>query len=447
MRSRRGIIIATAVAIVLLAAPGVAHAIPQYSNGWTFSLSGLRQIPSSVDTRAFCKGPAGTVYEVALGQTTAFYASMARIRVSDGKVLKAWTYPATPGKGVIPRAAGGDATGCLYVAVETQTGARDWAVVKFSRTGKKLWRRTYDSGKGADTPYGMVVDHHGNVIVAGTSEHTGGYDTAIVKWSSAGKRLWKRDGLGQRARPGRRPRRGRRGQRVRRRRQGRGGRQRDRVPEVLEGERPAALDGDGIQPGRRHARLALRGGARQVGVRRGAVHGHPLHLGLHGDEVHHGRQARLEHDPQSAVRPRRLDAGPGGRPHRRRDHGGHGLRPRRLRRGSPGGVEAQQRRVHTLDLHVAQQRLAARRGVRRRRRGQQGPRLRRRRALGHGGDRQPHDHPLHARRGHGRVSGARTASRAATARSATSWCSATRRCSPPAGWPATAPTPGCTGRG
>ncbi len=192
MRSRRGIIIATAVAIVLLAAPGVAHAIPQYSNGWTFSLSGLRQIPSSVDTRAFCKGPAGTVYEVALGQTTAFYASMARIRVSDGKVLKAWTYPATPGKGVIPRAAGGDATGCLYVAVETQTGARDWAVVKFSRTGKKLWRRTYDSGKGADTPYGMVVDHHGNVIVAGTSEHTGGYDTAIVKWSSAGKRLWKR---------------------------------------------------------------------------------------------------------------------------------------------------------------------------------------------------------------------------------------------------------------
>ena len=193
MRSRRSIVIAIAVAVVLLAAPAVAHAIPPYANGWTFAPSGLRQIPSSIDTRAFCKGPSGTVYEVALGQTTAYYASMARIRVSDGKVLKAWTYPATPGKGVIPRAAAGDAAGNVYVAVETQTGARGWAVIKFAKTGKKLWRRTYDSvGDGQDTPYGLVVDHHGNVIVAGTSEHTGGYDTAVIKWSPAGKRLWKR---------------------------------------------------------------------------------------------------------------------------------------------------------------------------------------------------------------------------------------------------------------
>jgi hypothetical protein len=192
MRSRRGVIIATAVAVVLLAAPAVAHAIPTYTNGWTFALSGLRQIPSTVDTRAFCKGPSGSVYEVALGQTTALYASIARIRVSDGTVLKSWTYPATPGNGVIPRAAASDAAGNLYVAAETLTGARGWAVLKFTKTGKKLWRRTYDSGNGQDTPYGLVVDHHGNVVVAGTSEHADGYDTAVVKWSPAGKRLWKR---------------------------------------------------------------------------------------------------------------------------------------------------------------------------------------------------------------------------------------------------------------
>jgi hypothetical protein len=93
---------------------------------------------------------------------------------------------------VIPRAAASDAGGNLYVAAETLTGKRDWVVLKFSRTGKKLWRRTYDSGNGSDTPYGMVVDHRGNVIVAGTSEHTGGYDTAVIKWNPAGKRLWKR---------------------------------------------------------------------------------------------------------------------------------------------------------------------------------------------------------------------------------------------------------------
>jgi hypothetical protein len=193
MRPLRGIIVATAFAVLLMAVPAVAHAIPPYSNGWTFTLSGLRQIPSSVDTRAFCKGPSGTVYEVALGQTTAYYASMARIRVSDGAVLKSWTYPATPGNGVIPRAAASNAAGNLYVAAETLSGRKGWVLLKFSRTGKKLWRRTYDSvGDGQDTPYGMVVDHHGNVIVAGTSEHTGGYDTAVVKWSPAGKRLWKR---------------------------------------------------------------------------------------------------------------------------------------------------------------------------------------------------------------------------------------------------------------
>ena len=192
MTSRRGVIVATAIAVVLLAAPAVAHAVPPYANGWTFALSGLRQIPSTVDTRAFCKGPSGTVYEVALGQTTAYYASIARIRVSDGAVVRAWTYPATPGNGVIPRAAASNAAGNLYVAAETLTGNRGWVLLKFSKTGRKLWRRTYDSGLGQDTPYGMVVDHHGNVIVAGTSEHAGGYDTAVIKWSPAGKRLWKR---------------------------------------------------------------------------------------------------------------------------------------------------------------------------------------------------------------------------------------------------------------
>jgi len=178
---------------VLVAVPAVAGAVPpQYPNGWTFATSGLRQIPTSVDTRAFCKGPAGTVYEVALGKTTALYASIARIRVSDGKLIKSWTYPATPGNGVIPRAAASDAAGNLYVAAETLTGKKNWVVLKFDRIGRRLWSRTYDSGRGPDTPYGMVIDHHGNVIVAGTSEHAGGYDAAIVKWRAGGGLKWKR---------------------------------------------------------------------------------------------------------------------------------------------------------------------------------------------------------------------------------------------------------------
>ena len=193
MRVRHVVSVCVAALTVLVAVPAVAGAVPpQYPNGWTFSLSGLRQMPFSVDTRAFCKGPAGSVYEVALSQTTGYYAGISRFRVSDGAELKSWTYPATPGAAVIPYAAASDAAGNLFVAVETQSGTHDWVVLKFDRSGRRLWRKSYDSGNGQDTPYGMVVDHHGAVIVAGTSAGAGGYDTAVVKWSGSGRLKWKR---------------------------------------------------------------------------------------------------------------------------------------------------------------------------------------------------------------------------------------------------------------
>jgi len=193
MRAHHLLCTCAAAFAVLVAVPTVAGAVPpQYPSGWTFAPSGLRQIPTSVDTRAFCKGPEGTVYEVALGKTTASYASIARIRVSDGKSIRSWTYPATRGVSVIPRAAASDAAGDLYVAVQTLTGKKNWVVLKFDRRGRRLWSRSYDSRMGQDTPYDLVVDHRGGVIVAGTSEHAGGHDAAIVKWSAAGRLQWTR---------------------------------------------------------------------------------------------------------------------------------------------------------------------------------------------------------------------------------------------------------------
>jgi len=178
-----------------LPAPAAAGAVPpQYPNAWGFAASGLRQLRVTTDTRAFCKGPSGSVYEVALSQRISSNAVIARVRLSDGAVLKSWTYPATPGvAGYIPRAAASDSQRNLFVAVESLSGTRDWLVVKFSPAGKRLWTRRYDSGNGSDVPYGMVVDHHGNVIVVGTSQGrgSGGYDGAVVKWSSAGAFKWK----------------------------------------------------------------------------------------------------------------------------------------------------------------------------------------------------------------------------------------------------------------
>ena len=48
--------VAALVALVV-AVPAVAVAVPpQYPNGWTFAPSGLRQIPTTVDTRGLLQG-------------------------------------------------------------------------------------------------------------------------------------------------------------------------------------------------------------------------------------------------------------------------------------------------------------------------------------------------------------------------------------------------------
>ena len=187
-------VLLSVIAAALLT-PAAAGAVPpQYPNAWGFAVSGLRQLRVTTETRAFCKGPSGSVYEVALSQRVSYNAVIARVRVSNGSVLKSWTYPATPGvAGYIPRAAASDSQRNLFVAVESLSGTRDWLVIKFSPAGKRLWTRRYDSGHGSDVPYGMVVDHHGSVIVAGTSEghDSGGYNGAVVKWSSSGALKWK----------------------------------------------------------------------------------------------------------------------------------------------------------------------------------------------------------------------------------------------------------------
>ena len=179
-----------------LLAPAAAGAVPpQYPNQWSSPVNGLRQLPVTTDTRAFCKGPSGSVYVVALSHSVSSNAVIARLRVADGAVLKSWTYPARPGAaGSIPRAAASDAQRNLFVALEQVGAPRDWRVVKYSPSGALRWSRRYDSGNGADVPQGMVVDHHGNVIVVGTSEGhgSGGYDGAVVKWSATGALLWKR---------------------------------------------------------------------------------------------------------------------------------------------------------------------------------------------------------------------------------------------------------------
>ena len=67
-------------------------------------------------------------------------------------------------------------------------------VVKYSRAGKRLWTRRLSSHTGPDSPEEVAIDRRGSVYVVGCSSLSAasGTDLCLVKYSSAGRRLWLR---------------------------------------------------------------------------------------------------------------------------------------------------------------------------------------------------------------------------------------------------------------
>jgi outer membrane protein assembly factor BamB len=70
----------------------------------------------------------------------------------------------------------------------------DYATVKYSPEGKKLWARRYHGpGNDDDIPSSLAVDGQGNVYVTGGSLGTGKkFESATIKYSPEGRRLWLR---------------------------------------------------------------------------------------------------------------------------------------------------------------------------------------------------------------------------------------------------------------
>jgi uncharacterized delta-60 repeat protein len=68
----------------------------------------------------------------------------------------------------------------------------DYATIKYSTDGLRLWVRHYNGpGDGRDEPKAIALDAQGNVYVTGFSEGAGtGSDYATIKYSPDGKRLW-----------------------------------------------------------------------------------------------------------------------------------------------------------------------------------------------------------------------------------------------------------------
>lgn len=112
----------------------------------------------------------------------------------DPDWIKHWTPPSGD------RFAGGHlaraATGDLYVGGEVTRGASaqtDWLVARYTAAGQRKWVHAFVGPSGDDTFYAIAADAHGNVIAVGevsTAAH--GTDWMVVKWSRAGKRVWKR---------------------------------------------------------------------------------------------------------------------------------------------------------------------------------------------------------------------------------------------------------------
>jgi len=109
-----------------------------------------------------------------------------------------WTRHWTPPSG--DRFDGGHlaraATGDLYVGgVITRggSGQTDWLVARYTSAGVRKWVHAFAGPSGDDDLNAIAADARGNVIAVGVVQ-TAAHDTdwMVVKWSRAGKRLWKK---------------------------------------------------------------------------------------------------------------------------------------------------------------------------------------------------------------------------------------------------------------
>jgi hypothetical protein len=86
-----------------------------------------------------------------------------------------------------------DRAGNVYVAgssERTETGPKDYAVVKYNSAGVQQWAARFSS-IGNSIPSAIVADGAGNVYVTGASESTGTYsDILTVKYNAAGVEQW-----------------------------------------------------------------------------------------------------------------------------------------------------------------------------------------------------------------------------------------------------------------
>lgn len=158
---------------------------------WYQSVGGM-DLAGDAAADAVATGPR-TVYVA--GYVTAVSRDLTLVKYVDG--VEAWTRiydgPARGSDEALAVAARGTA---IYTAGKRQTKAGDFdlLLIRWDRSGKRVWTRTYDSGsRKFDGASDVAVDRDGNVTVIGTSvSSAGGSDWVMISYRANGTRRWVR---------------------------------------------------------------------------------------------------------------------------------------------------------------------------------------------------------------------------------------------------------------
>jgi hypothetical protein len=134
-----------------------------------------------------------TVYVA--GYVTALNRDLSLVKYVDG--VEAWIRiydgPAQGSDEALAVAARGTA---IYTAGYRTTlrGDRDLLLIRWDRSGNRVWTRAYDSGShGFDSASDVAVDSDGNVTVVGTSvPAAGSSDWVVISYKADGTRRWVR---------------------------------------------------------------------------------------------------------------------------------------------------------------------------------------------------------------------------------------------------------------
>jgi uncharacterized delta-60 repeat protein len=164
---------------------------PSYINQlWKAEYNGTEN--ESDDLIAIATDDAGNVFVTGGIEETNNYTDWATIKYSPSGV-RLWVAKYNGGDVDIPRGIAIDNSGNVYVTGESYSSSKDYLTIKYNSSGVKQWERRF-GGTGEDIAYGIAVDASNNVYVTGSAVNgTGNTHCVTIKYNSAGDLQWEAD--------------------------------------------------------------------------------------------------------------------------------------------------------------------------------------------------------------------------------------------------------------